>query len=113
MNDLAIGDKVRFTDTVVKTKDGDVTKYESAGLPGFLGWRGAKTSEFNEGFIVRKRVLHDYFREWEADWSEYSGKTYGYWVLGAVPKTARLAYEVAWHINRKPVLVLASDLERI
>lgn len=110
MIEFQVGDKVTFTDTVVKTQNNGLTTYEPAGLPCFLTWDGRISSQFDTGWIVRKRVLQSYRTHTEVEYGEYGYEHGSYQVTEPVKNSARLAYEVAWHINRRPVLVLVESL---
>lgn len=101
-----LGQRVRFTDTVAKAggEDVDVT-YAPAGLP--TAWDRPGGTSFEEGVVVGHRVLMDHRggREWEP--SDDLGIS-GHWISTSTPVkgSQRIAWLVAYHLRRRPVLVL-------
>lgn len=94
---LALGDRVRFTGIVVKDDDHwGWVGYKDAPLPGFIGYRWTKgnavtKSEIDTGFIVGKRRYTSMAHE------------EGMWIPDGAQ--AFTAYLVAYHLQRKPVMV--------
>ena len=95
--ELALGDRVHFTGTVVKNKaHWGTVRYEDAPLPAFLGQNWAKDNNtivhsVSEGIVVGKR------RYTSMDNDE------GIWVPDGVQIFT--GYLVAYHLSRKPVIV--------
>jgi len=94
-----LGDRVRFTGTVVKSgthwnqvayKDAPAPYFEGYGLDEDRKWVLTKHYKA-EGFIVGKRL----YRSMESD--------EGIWMPDGVQKFT--AYLVAYHLSRKPVMV--------
>ncbi len=115
---FALGDRVTFTDTVVKDRRTHTVTWKSAGLPQresyFLNedrqW-DRRIRHFSEGIIVGQRFLADYTYSHETDYGEY-GVSYGtYTVVSQTPGTSRKAWLVSFDLHRKPVLVLDENIE--
>lgn len=97
MSDLKLGDRVKFTGTVVKSKrNWDTVRYEDAPLPGFQGMNWATNNDVthhavSEGVVVGKRR----YASMEND--------EGIWIPDGVQIFT--AYLIAYHLSRKPVIV--------
>lgn len=97
MSDLKLGDRVKFTGTVRKSKmHWGTVRYEDAPLPAFLGHNWAKDNKtvvhsVSEGVVVGKR------RYTSMDHDE------GIWIPDGVQIFT--AYLIAWNLSRSPVIV--------
>ncbi|UOK18372.1 hypothetical protein SEA_BRUHMOMENT_56 [Arthrobacter phage BruhMoment] len=107
---LTLGQRVQFTDTLIKVRDenGNAT-YASGGLPAIKdAW--LKSREVNEGVVVGMRTLTDFEITREAEFSEWSGSTSYYTVTTPVPGTGRRAALIAFDLRRKPAYVLLDHI---
>lgn len=117
---FALGDRVRFTDTVQKARDEHRTvKWESAGIPEKRSYRLNRETDrweehvvaLAEGIVIGQRALAEYTVYSETEYGEY-GVSYGtYTVSQQVPGTSRKAWLVSYDMGRRPVLVLDEHIE--
>lgn len=106
--ELQLGDRVRFSGIVEKSKQGIQTVYREAELPR-LTWGGEQT---DTGVIVGKRTLRHYRPgDLEYDYDGMSRVAYRTEPV-AIEGTAKTYYIVAWHMSRKTVLVPADKVWR-
>lgn len=95
--ELALGDRVQFAGTVVKSKrNWDTVRYEDAPLPAFLGQNWAKDNNtvvhsVSEGVVIGKRRYTSMEND-EGIWVPDGAQTF-------------IGYLVAYHLSRKPVIV--------
>lgn len=110
---LALGDRVQFTGTVVKSaRNWGGVRYEDAPVPGFEGYKKGATktpagystweptfTPHAEGVVVGKRR----YTSMEND--------EGIWVPDGVQEFT--AYLIAYHLSRKPVIVRLDQIATI
>ena len=108
---FALGDRVSFRGTVKKERRDNSTEYVVDDLPVLRNAWG-KSTTITEGVIVGVRTLSEYkIEQVTEDGDGLFGSPYTRTEAKAVSGTQVRAWLVAWHLQRKPVLVFDTDIE--
>lgn len=115
MSRFELGERVTFSETVVKKRIAGGTDYVKPYSPPGT-WTKAGLVPFTEGIVVGQKFLAKYSVHREAyDYDEgglgFSSSTSYYTVIQQIRGTSRKAWLVAVHLRRKPILVLDEFIE--